>query len=71
MNRTVTLVAITLLSAVGAPVVVNATTPRAMAVIATLAAEPKSEQPTCARTIKVVYAGYGEARSVPCLVFVR
>ena len=70
MNRTVTLVAITLVSAVSAPVVVNATTPRATAVIATVAAAPV-EQPTCARTIKVVYAGYGEARSVPCLVFVR
>lgn len=72
MNRTVTLVAITLISAIATPVVVNATTPKTTAVITAAAvAAPKMEQPTCTRTIKVVYAGYGEAQATPCTVLVH
>jgi hypothetical protein len=72
MTRTATLVAITLLSAIAAPVVVNATTPKTNAVVAVVpVSAPRAEAPTCARTIKVVYAGYGEAQATPCTVLVR
>ena len=74
MNRT-TLLAVTLLSALATPVVVHATglarteglakadRPAAMTVAASPAAEP-----ACLRPIKVVYAGYGEAKAAPCAV---
>jgi len=69
MNRTATLIAITLLSAIATPVVVNATTPKASAMVAPAAvAALKAEAPAYARTIRVVYAGYGEPRwrPAPC-----
>ena len=56
LNRTATLVAITLISAVTTPVVINATASKMGVAVATPAAER-----TCARRIKVVYAGYGKA----------
>jgi hypothetical protein len=72
MTRTATLVAITLLSAIAAPVVVNAMTSKVDAAVITAAiAAPKTAEPTCARIIKVVYAGYGEAQATPCTVLIR
>ena len=72
MTRTVTLVAITLISAFATPVVVNATASKAeVAVAAVPVASVQAAAPTCARTIKVVYAGYGEAQATPCTVLVR
>ena len=72
MTRTATLVAITLLSAITAPVVVNATTPKtnAVAAKATVSA-PKAAEPTCIHQIRVVYAGYSEGQGAPCTVLVR
>jgi hypothetical protein len=69
MNRT-TLVAITLLSALATPVVVNATSLAKADVAAATAsvAALRTEEPFCARRIKVVYAGYGEAKATPCAV---
>ena len=72
MNRTGTLVAITLISALATPVVVNATTPKANAVVTAAAvAAPNEEAPACPRMIRVVYAGYGEGQGAPCSVLVR
>jgi hypothetical protein len=75
MTRTGTLVAITLISALATPVVVNATTPKANAVVTAAAvaavAAPKEEAPACSRMIRVVYAGYGEGQGAPCSVLVR
>src|SRR5215207_11762038 len=64
LNRTATLVAITLISAVTTPVVVNATASKAGVAVAT----PQAAEQTCARRIKVVYAGYGEAQATPCTI---
>ena len=64
MNRTATLVAITLISAFTTPVVVNATASKADVAVAT----PQAAERTCARRIKVVYAGYGEAQATPCTI---
>ena len=64
LNRTATLVAITLISAVTTPVVVNATASKAGVAVAT----PQAAERTCARRIKVVYAGYGEAQATPCTI---
>ena len=64
LNRTATLVAITLISALTTPVVVNATASKA----GVAAATPQAAERTCARRIKVVYAGYGEARATPCTI---
>ena len=64
MNRIATLVAITLISAFATPVVVNATASKA----GVAAATPQAAERTCARRIKVVYAGYGEARATPCTI---
>src|SRR3954447_12749073 len=63
MNRT-TLVAL------ATPVVVNATSLAKADVAAATAsvAAPRTEEPVCARRIKVVYAGYGEAKATPCAV---
>ena len=71
MNRT-TLVAITLVSALATPVVVNATgLAKADAIVTTASvAAVKAEEPACARRIKIVYAGHGEARATPCTVTV-
>jgi len=72
MNRTGTLVALALISALATPVVVNATTPKANAVVTAAAvAAPKEEAPACPRMIQVVYAGYGEGQGAPCSVLVR
>jgi len=64
LNRTATLVAITLISAVTTPVVVNAMASKAGVAVAT----PQAAEWTCARRIKVVYAGYGEAQATPCTI---
>lgn len=64
LNRTATLVAITLISAFATPVVVNATASKAGVAVAT----PQAAERTCARRIKVVYAGYGEAQATPCTI---
>ena len=64
LNRTATLVAITLISAVTTPVVVNATASKAGVAVAA----PQAAERTCARRIKVVYAGYGEAQETPCTI---
>ena len=69
MNRTGTLVAITLISALATPVVVNATTPKMNAEVTAAAVREKA--PTCTRTIRVVYAGYGEGQGAPCYALVR
>ena len=72
VNRTGTFVAITLISALATPVVVNATTPKANAVVTAAAvAAPKEEAPACPRMIRVVYTGYGEGQGAPCSVLVR
>ena len=73
MNRTVTLAAITLVSALAAPVVVHATTARSSAVSAPVevAAAPKADEPTCTRQVRVVYAGYGEGQTAPCTGIAR
>jgi hypothetical protein len=68
MTRTATLVAITLISALATPVVVHATTSRAPVAMVASAAATQAAEPTCGRTIKVVYAGYGEAKAAPCTV---
>jgi len=66
MNRT-TLAAITLLSALATPVVVNATAQKASPAAAeTTASAPRAQEPTCVRQIRVVYAGYGEGQGAPC-----
>ena len=67
LNRTATLVAITLISALTTPVVVNATASKADVAVAT----PQAGELTCARRIKVVYAGYGEAQATPCTILVH
>jgi len=64
LNRTATLVAITLISAFTTPVVVNATASKAGVAVTT----PQAAEAACARRIKVVYAGYGEARATPCTI---
>ena len=64
LNRTATLVAISLISAVTTPVVVNATASKVDVAVAT----PQAAERTCARWIKVVYAGYGEAQATPCTI---
>ena len=72
MNRTVTLAVITLVSALATPVVVNATTSRARpAAPVAVAAAPKAAEPTCARPVRVVYAGYGEGQTAPCTSLAR
>jgi hypothetical protein len=70
MNRTVTLVAITLISALATPVVVNATTPKpkADAAAATVIAPTAL---ACTRPVRVVYAGYGEGQATACAASVQ
>jgi hypothetical protein len=67
VSRTGTLVAITLISALATPVVVNATTPKVNTVVIAAAVAA----PTCTKMIRVVYAGYGEGQGAPCSVLVR
>ena len=64
-----TLVAISLISAIATPVVVNATTMKANAEVT--AATVREKAPACPRMIRVVYAGYGEGQGAPCSVLVR
>ena len=64
INRIATLVTITLISAVTTPVVVNATASKAGVAVAT----PRAAELTCARRVKVVYPGYGEAQTTPCTI---
>ena len=71
MTRTVTLVAITLISALATPVVVNATTPKPKAVVAAAAVAAAQDTPACARPVRVVYAGYGEGQGTACIASVR
>ena len=73
MNRAA-LLAITLLSGLATPFVVQATTPApreaaaAPAVVQAAASEApaKAAEPACVRKVKVVYAGYGEGKAPPC-----
>jgi hypothetical protein len=70
MNRAA-LLTITLLSGLATPFVVQATTPApreaaaAPAVVQAAASETptKAAEPACGRKVKVVYAGYGEAKT--------
>ena len=71
MTRTAMLVAITLISAVATPVVVNAMTPKPKAVVATAAVAAAQDTPACARPVRVVYAGYGEGRGTACIASAR
>ena len=71
MTRTATLMAITLMSAIATPVVVNATTPKKAVVAPVTRAAPQAEEATCARPVRVVYAGYGEDQGTPCTVLIR
>jgi hypothetical protein len=81
MTRTSTVLILALLSSILTPVVVSATGAKAdkptapvqqiaqaetavPSVAAAIVAAP--ETPTCTRRIKVVYAGYGEARADAC-----
>ena len=75
MNRIPALVTIALLSSILTPVVVSATgnsqtTPAAAQVrVETVAASTSGgtdAEVACARRVKVVYAGYGEGKGVPC-----
>ena len=76
LNR-VALLTITLLSGLATPLVVQATTPTsreaapaaaapAPIVQAATEAPAKAAEPACVRKVKVVYAGYGEAKSSAC-----
>jgi hypothetical protein len=71
MTRTAMLVAITLISAVATPVVVNATTPKPKAVVAAAAVAAAQDTPACTRPVRVVYAGYGEGQGTACIASVR
>ena len=70
MNRAA-LLTITLLSGLATPFVVQATTPapRETAAVpipvvqAATEAPSKAAEPACGRKVKVVYAGYGEAKT--------
>ena len=67
MNR-ITLTAIALLSALAAPVAVHATGRAAVTAGAAPLAASQAEEPPCARPIRIVYAGYGEAGAFACVV---
>jgi hypothetical protein len=71
MTRTAMLVAITLISAVATPVVVNATTPKPKAGVAAAAVAAAQDTPACARPVRVVYAGYGEGQGTACIASAR
>ncbi len=74
MTRTTTIVTLALLSSVLTPVVVKATgtdksAPAQQAKVemtAVTAPAPAAPEPSCARKVKVVYAGYGEAHAAAC-----
>ena len=71
MTRTAILMAITLMSAIATPVVVNAATPKKAVVAPVAMAAPQAEEATCARPVRVVYTGYGEGQGTPCTVLIR
>jgi hypothetical protein len=71
MTRTITLMAITLMSALATPVVVNATTPKRAVIAPVTVAAPQAEEATCARPVRVIYAGYGEGQGRPCTVLIH
>jgi hypothetical protein len=74
MTRTTTIVTLALLSSVLTPVVVKATGTESSApaqqakveVVAVTTPAPAASEPSCARKVKVVYAGYGEAHAATC-----
>jgi len=76
MTRTTTIVTLAILSSVLTPVVVRATgtdrsAPVQQAKVETVAVTspapaPAAAEPACARRVKVVYAGYGEAQAATC-----
>jgi hypothetical protein len=75
MTRTTTIVTLAILSSVLTPVVVKATdTTQGRAAVqqakvettASTTQAPAAETPACARRVKVVYAGYGEAHAAAC-----
>jgi len=75
MNRLSTLIALAAASALLSPVVVHATgaAPKAPApvekagpAVAAPTAAPESTATACARAVKVIYAGYGEAHATAC-----
>ena len=78
MTRTSALIALAAASALLTPVVVHATgaAPKARAPIekavpaaaVALATAPESTATACARTVKVVYAGYGDMHQAACAV---
>ena len=77
MTRTTTIVTLALLSSILTPVVVKATdTVQSRATVQQAKVEtgamttqaPAAETPACARRVKVVYAGYGEAHAAACTV---
>jgi hypothetical protein len=76
MNRTAALLTITVLSSLATPFVVQAMTPAsrdaqsAPAATAVVTAATPAE-PSCARKVKVVYAGYGEGAGRSCTVEAR
>jgi len=72
MTRTATLIATTLISALATPVVVNATTPKASVTAgARASALVAAAEPSCARPVRVVYAGYGEGQGTLCTTSAR
>ncbi len=80
MNRTTTILVLALVSSLLTPVVVSATGTNqkqaasveqakveTAAVTTTASTSKAAEEPGC-RRVKVVYAGYGEAKNTPCAV---
>jgi hypothetical protein len=76
MTRSTTIVTLAVLSSILTPVVVMATdtnqgrpaAQQAKAEAATTTKPQSAEAPACARRVKVVYAGYGEAHAAACAV---
>jgi uncharacterized protein (UPF0333 family) len=72
VTRTSTILTIALVASLITPVVVKATgtTTEATAIVQEAKAETAAaaETPACARRVKVVYAGYGEANGNACAV---
>jgi hypothetical protein len=73
MTRTSTIVTLALLSSVLTPVVVKATgtdksapAQQAKVEMAAATTPAAAAEPACARKVKVVYAGYGEAHAAAC-----
>jgi hypothetical protein len=73
MTRTSTIVTLALLSSVLTPVVVKATgtdksapAQQAKVEMAAVTTPVAAAEPACARKVKVVYAGYGEAHAAAC-----